>query len=117
MKFLFELTNEEQLPILYDLTELAVDYMAKTQIIDRWKNLPTLNADATKEDITEATKRNLLTMMKVVCKEYPKETAEICDKMWVLEKDEQAPNVLMTLFKVVGDKDAISFFQSAMSLM
>ena len=111
MKFLFDLPNEELLPATYDLAE-AIEEFAKTTKIMELRGTP-----AEGEDKKEAGRKALKKMMFRACKEYPKETGMLFDRLWVLESEkEHAPNTLITISKVLLRSDVIDFFTSLLQL-
>lgn len=111
MKFLFDLENEELLPATYDLAE-AVEQFAQNV------NLSELRQSPGEGETKEATaKKNLKRMLFRICKEHPKETGELCNRLWVLEDGEKAPNALITVAKILTRKDVLDFFTSLLQLM
>ena len=110
MKFLFDCENEKLLPAIFDLTEEIERFYKST-------NLAELREAAKEgEDAEEKAKSNLKKMLFRICKEYPKEAGSVCDKLWVLDPGEKAPNALVTAMKVITRKDAIDFFTSLLNL-
>lgn len=110
MKFLFDLPNEELLPATCDLAE-AVEQLVKVSNI---MELRTAVADG--ENKETVAKRNLKKIYFRLCKEYPKETGAVLDRLWVLEDGEKAPNAIVTASIVLVRKDVISFFTSLLQL-
>lgn len=110
MKFLFDLPNEELLPATCDLAE-AVEQLVKVSNI---MELRTSAADG--ENRENVAKRNFKKIYFRLCKEYPKETGAVLDRLWVLEDGEKAPNAIVTASIVLVRKDVISFFTSLLQL-
>lgn len=110
MKFLFDLPNEQLLPATCDLAD-AVEQLVKVSNI---MALRTPVADG--ENKETVAKRNLKKIFFRLCKEYPKETGAVLDRLWVLEDGEKAPNAIVTASIVLLRKDVISFFTSLLQL-
>lgn len=110
MKFLFDLPNEELLPATCELAE-AVEHLVKVS------NIMELRISAADGENKETVaKRNLKKIYFRLCKEYPKETGAVLDRLWVLEDGEKAPNAIVTASIVLLRKDVISFFTSLLQL-
>ena len=110
MKFLFDLPNEELLPVTCDLAD-AVENLVK---VSKIMELRTGTQDG--ESKEDAAKRNVKKMYFRLCKEYPKETGAVLDKLWVLDDGEKAPNAIVTAGIVLLRKDVMSFFTSLLQL-
>lgn len=111
MKFLFDLPNEQLLPATCDLAD-AVEQLVKASGIMEFRKEP---EDG--ESNEAAAKRNAKKMIVKLCKEYPKETGAVLDRLWVLEKDdEKAPNALVTAGILLVRKDVLTFFTSLVRL-
>jgi hypothetical protein len=110
MKFLFDLPNEQLLPATCDLAD-AVEQLVKVSNI---MALRTPVADG--ENKETVAKRNFKKIYFRLCKEYPKETGAVLDRLWVLEDGEKAPNAIVTASIVLLRKDVISFFTSLLQL-
>jgi hypothetical protein len=110
MKFLFDLPNEQLLPATCDLAD-AVEQLVKVSNI---MALRTPVADG--ENKETIAKRNFKKIYFRLCKEYPKETGAVLDRLWVLEDGEKAPNAIVTASIVLLRKDVISFFTSLLQL-
>lgn len=111
MKFLFDLPNEQLLPATCDLAD-AVEKLVKTSGIMDFRTEP---KDG--ENVDTVAKRNAKRMIFRLCKDYPKETGEVLDRLWVLEKDgEKAPNALITASVLLVRKDVLNFFTSLVHL-
>lgn len=110
MKFLFDLPNEQLLPATCDLAD-AVEQLVKVSNI---MALRTPVADG--ENKETVAKRNFKKIYFRLCKEYPKETGAVLDRLWVLEDGEKAPNAIATASIVLLRKDVISFFTSLLQL-
>lgn len=110
MKFLFDLPNEELLPATCDLAD-AVENLVKTSKI---MELRTGIKEGEKEE--DVAKRNVKKMYFRLCREYPKETGEVLDRLWVLEDGEKAPNAIVTAGIVLVRKDVMNFFTSLLQL-
>lgn len=111
MKFLFDCDNEELLPATFDLAEAIEKFWNDTHLAEL-RTAP--NDDETRE---EKAKKNLKKMFFRVCKEYPKETGALCDKLWICNNGEKAPNALTTFSKIIMRKDALDFFTSLLMLV
>lgn len=68
------------------------------------------------ESKEDTAKRNIKKMYFRLCKEYPKETGAVLDKLWVLDDGEKAPNAIVTAGIVLLRKDVMSFFSSLLQL-
>lgn len=112
MKFVFDCENEVLLPFLYDFAQDAGDFLKKTGVLEIRKRMP---PDGTSAQVQA--KENVKEMLKILCKEYPKEFGTLADRLWVLEKDEKAPNALATIARILTSQDVIGFFTSLMQLM
>lgn len=110
MKFLFDLPNEQLLPATCDLAD-AVEQLVKVSNI---MALRTPVADG--ENKETIAKRNFKKIYFRLCKEYPKETGAVLDRLWVLEDGEKAPNAIVAASIVLLRKDVISFFTSLLQL-
>lgn len=110
MKFLFDLPNEELLPATCDLAD-AVENLVK---VSKIMELRTGTQDG--ESKEDTAKRNIKKMYFRLCKEYPKETGAVLDKLWVLDDGEKAPNAIVTAGIVLLRKDVMSFFTSLLQL-
>lgn len=126
MRFITELKDEEMLPILYDLVEYIKDYLDKTKILEIRKRLPQNHAQLEgvekEEAVTKQGIDNIMEILRVICKEYPKETAEINKMLWVCDSPEETqPNVLITLVRIpkvlTEEQWLVDFFTSAISPM
>lgn len=106
MKFLFDCDNEELLPATFDLAEEIEKFCKDVKIAELMKS----ESDEAQE------KSNMRKILFRLCKEYPKETGKIFDRLWILDEGEKAPNALITAAKVIVRKDAIDFFTSLLSL-
>lgn len=110
MKFLFDLPNEELLPATCDLADAVEQLVKASGIMEMRAVVP---EGENKENVA---KRNIKKMYFKLCKEYPKETGAVLDKLWVLEDGEKAPNAIVTASIVLVRKDVISFFTSLLQL-
>lgn len=114
MKFIAELKDEQLLPVIYDISEDISNFVKKTNVLDIRKKLP-------KEGVTadEQGRENIREMLKIICKDYPTETASILRKLWVIddgEKEEDKPNFIVSLSKLLKEQWLIDFFISAVNL-
>lgn len=112
MKFVFDCENEVLLPFLYDFAQDAGDFLKKTGVLEIRKRMPPDGTSA-----QEQAKENVKEMLKILCKEYPKEFGALADRLWVLEKEEKAPNALATMARILTSQDVLGFFTSLMQLM
>lgn len=115
MKFIAELKDEQLLPIVYDISEDISNFVKTTNVLEIRKNLP-------KEGVTadEQGRQNIKDMLKLICKDYPKETAIILRKLWVLEGDEtedDKPNFIVSFTKLLNERWLIDFFTSAANVI
>lgn len=110
MTFLFDLPNEQLLPQTFDLAEEIENLVKVSGIMEERK------APEDGETREKAATKNAKKMLRKLCKEYPKETGAICDRLWVLEDGEKAPNALVTASIVLVRKDVLSFFTSLLRL-
>lgn len=111
MKFLFDMPNEQLLPATIDLAE-AVGHLVE---VSNLKSLQTPVQEGEKKE--EVAKRNAKNMICKLFREYPKETGEVLDRLWILEKEgEKAPNALVTAGIVLVRKDVLNFFTSLAQL-
>lgn len=113
MRFIFDCENEILLPFLYDFAQDAGEFLKKTGVLEIRKRMPPEGVDA-----KEQAKENVKEMLKVLCKDYPKEFGTLADRMWVTEKeDEKVPNALVTLARILTSQDVLGFFTSLMQLV
>ena len=110
MRFIFDCEDKVLLPFLYDFAEDVSAFLAKTKLLEIRK----IRDEGL--DVKEQGKKNFKAMLKRICKEYPDETGELLAKLWVLDEGETAPNVIITLGKVLTNKQVIDFFTSLMAL-
>lgn len=110
MTFVFDLPNEKLLPATFDLVEKIEAFIKKTSIAE----LRTPAQDG--ETAKDAARRVMRAMAKRACTEYPKETAELTDSMWVLDEGETAPNSIITFTKCIQRNDVMNFFISLVTL-
>lgn len=114
MRFIAELKDEELLPLIYDISEELSVFVKTTNILEIRKNLPKGAITADKQG-----RKNIKDMLKVVCKDYPTETAAILRRLWVLDEGEtqdDIPNFVVSLSKLLNEKWLIDFFISAANL-
>lgn len=114
MRFIAELKDEELLPLAYDISDDVSKFMKTTNVLEIRKNLPPEGISA-----TEQGRQNIKDMLKVICKDYPKETANILHKLWVLdngETEDDIPNFVVSLSKLLNERWLIDFFISVMNL-
>lgn len=122
MRFITELNDEELLPILYDAVDYIKTYLDKTKILEIKKELPKVSAEGLsdeekKEAVTKQGIENIMEMLRVICKEYPKETAELNKMLWVCDDEtEQKPNVIVTMVRLprvlAEERWLVDFFTS-----
>lgn len=115
MKFIADLKDEELLPIIYNIVDDVSTFVKNTKVLEVRNNLPP--EGVTKD---EQGRKNIKEMLRIICKEYPTETADILRKLWVLddgEKEEDKPNFIVTLSKLLQENWLIDFFISAANLM
>lgn len=111
MKFLFDLPNETLLPATIDLAEAVSDLVKVSGI----KELRQEVSEGEKKEAVAA--KTAKKMIYKLCREYPKETGAVLDRLWVLENEnEKAPNAIVTAGIVLVRKDVMSFFTSLMRL-
>lgn len=111
MKFLFDLPNEELLPATCDLADAVENLVKVSKIME-------LRTGVIEGESKEATaKQNVKKMYFRLCREYPKETGAVLDKLWVLEEGEKAPNAIVTAGIALMRKDVINFFTSLLQLV
>jgi hypothetical protein len=72
-----------------------------------------------KIDFEEGTEKKdrktvLKKIMENVMVKYPKETGELLSKLWILEKEEKAPNTFKTLATFFSNEVAVDFFTSVL---
>lgn len=108
-KFIFDLPNEELLPLTFDL-------VAK---IDAFKAAAKTGEQLTAQDgetKKEFAKRKLMDLAKKACVEHPKEASVVSDAFWLVDEGEKAPNAIITFNKVLSRDDVMSFFVSLSAL-
>lgn len=110
MTFIFDLPNEQLLPYTFDLAE-DIEKLVNVSGIMEERKAP--EGDETKR---QAAKKNARKMLRKLCKEFPKETGEILDRLWVVDDGEKIPNILVTVPIVLARKDAMGFFTSLLNL-
>lgn len=115
MRFIAELKDEEMLPQMYDIVDDIIKFMDATKIAEIRKTLP---PEGISRD--EQGKKNIKEMFRIICKEYPSETAVILRKLWVLDKgenEEDIPNFFVSLSRLLSEGWMIDFFISAVNLV
>lgn len=110
-KFIFDCEDEVLLPFLYDFSDEAGKFFAETGI------LKVRNNRDEGLTMTEQGKKNLKEMFRMAAKEYPKETAALLSRLWVLDDGEKVPNIASTFARVMTNKEVISFFTSLIPLV
>nr|DAO31574.1 MAG TPA: hypothetical protein [Caudoviricetes sp.] len=108
-RFIFDLPNEELLPLTFDL-------VAK---IDAFKAAAKAGEQLTAQDgetKKEFAKRKLMDLAKKACVEHPKEASVVSDAFWLVDDGEKAPNAIITFNKVLSRDDVMSFFVSLSAL-
>lgn len=110
MTFVFDLPNEKLLPATFGVVEKIEAFVKTTNMAEL--RAPAKDGETTKD----AARRVLRAMAKRACMEYPKETAEVTDSMWVLDEGETAPNSIVTFTKCVQRNDVMNFFISLVTL-
>lgn len=108
-KFIFDLPNEELLPLTFDL-------VAK---IDAFKAAAKTGEQLTAQDgetKKEFAKRKLMDLAKKACVEHPKEASVVSDAFWLVDEGEKVPNAIITFNKVLSRDDVMSFFVSLSAL-
>lgn len=114
MRFIAELKDEQLLPVIYDITEDVSDFVKETNVLEIRKKLPAEGVTA-----DEQGRKNIREMLRVICKDYPVETARILRKLWVLdegEAEDDKPNFIVSLSKLLNERWLIDFFISAVNL-
>lgn len=103
MRFLFDCEDEICLPMAYRMVDEIKPFIDKVKTIDF-------------EEGTEKKGRKtvLKKIMENVMVKYPKETGELLAKLWVLEKEEKAPNTFKTLATLFSNEVAVDFFTSVL---
>jgi hypothetical protein len=115
MKFIAELKDEQLLPVVYDIIEDVSDFVKTTNVLEIRKTLPPEGVTA-----DEQGRKNIREMLRVICKEYPTQTAGILRKLWVPEGEEtdrDKPNFIVSLSRLLNERWLIDFFISAQQLM
>lgn len=102
MKFIFDCADEVCLPAAWRFVDSCKEY------IDKIKDV----------DIEESDVKDRISLMKLfienaMCK-YPKETGQLLAKLWILEEEEEAPNIFKTTAALFKSEVAIDFFTSAL---
>ena len=108
-RFIFDLPNEELLPLTFDL-------VAK---IDAFKAAAKTGEQLTAQDgetKKEFAKRKLMDLAKKACVEHPEEASVVSDAFWLVDEGEKAPNAIITFNKVLSRDDVMSFFVSLSAL-
>lgn len=108
-KFIFDLPNEELLPLTFDLVEK----------IDAFKAAAKTGEQLTAQDgetKKEFAKRKLMDLAKKACVEHPKEASVVSDAFWLVDEGEKVPNAIITFNKVLSRDDVMSFFVSLSAL-
>lgn len=108
-KFIFDLPNEELLPLTFGLVEKIDAFKAAAKT---GEPLTAQNGETPKA----FAKRKLMDLAKKACVEHPKEAAVVSDAFWRLEEGETAPNAVITFNKVMTRDDVMSFFVSLAAL-
>lgn len=124
-KFIFDLPNEELLPLTFGLLEKINDF-CKVVTVEQ-DDSDTLSPIVREEDETddqynarlkeyrkkkrEINKKYLMRLAKKACVEHPKESAALSDAFWQREKDgEVLPSAIVTFPKAIFRKDVLDFF-------
>lgn len=103
MKFLFDCEDEILLPRMYALIDEIKPF------IETMKSIEVDEKEAENGKIGA-----FKTIMKKLMVEAPKETSKMLSKLWVLEGEEKAPNVIATMSAIFKSEVAIDFFTSAL---
>jgi len=100
MKFIFDCEDEICLPLAYKLVDEVKPYIDKVKKIEVEEN----------SDRKEVMRKILENAMV----KYPKDTSKVFAKLWVLDKDEKAPNVFKTISALFSNEVAVDFFTSVL---
>lgn len=103
MRFLFDCEDEICLPMAYRLVDDIKPFIEKVKKID-------FEEGTEKKDRKTVLKK----IMENVMVKYPKETGELLSKLWILEKEEKAPNTFKTLATFFSNEVAVDFFTSVL---
>lgn len=103
MRFLFDCEDEICLPMAYRLVDEIKPFIEKVKKID-------FEEGTEKKDRKTVLKK----IMENVMVKYPKETGELLSKLWILEKEEKAPNTFKTLATFFSNEVAVDFFTSVL---
>lgn len=103
MRFLFDCEDEICLPAAYKLVDELKPFIDKVKTLE-------FEEDTEKHD----RKTILRKIAENIMVKYPKETGELLSKLWVLEKEEKAPNTFKTMAALFSNEVAIDFFTSVL---
>ena len=124
-KFIFDLPNEELLPLTFGLVEKLNNFCGVVTVeqddsdtlspIVREEDEPDDQYNARLEEYRkkkrEINKKYLMQLAKMACVEHPKESAILSDAFWRREKDgEVLPSAVVTFNKAFSRKDVLDFF-------
>lgn len=102
-RFIFDCEDEVCLPAAYHLVEDAKTFIDKVKQID-----------ISEEEAKLGNKVVLKKLIENMMVKYPAETGKMFSKLWVLEKEEKAPNVFKTMNALFVNEVAVDFFTSAL---
>lgn len=124
-KFIFDLPNEELLPLTFGLVEKLNNFCGVVTVeqddsdtlspIVREEDEPDDQYNARLEEYRkkkrEINKKYLMQLAKMACVEHPKESSILSDAFWQREKDwEVLPSAVVTFNKAFSRKDVLDFF-------
>lgn len=102
-RFIFDCEDEVCLPAAYHLVEDAKTFIDKVKQID-----------ISDEEAKLGNKVVLKKLIENMMVKYPAETGKMFSKLWVLEKEEKAPNVFKTMNALFANEVAVDFFTSVL---
>lgn len=102
-RFIFDCEDEICLPAAYQLVDSVKEFVEKMKKVEV--------AESEIGGSKTAVFKKIIENMMV---NYPKDTGEMLAKLWVLEKDEKAPNAFRTMATLFTNEVAIDFFTSVL---
>lgn len=102
-RFIFDCEDEICLPAAYRLVDSVKEFVEKMKKVE-------VGEDEISGGKSAVFKRIVENMMV----NYPKDTGEMLSKLWILEKDEKAPNAFRTMTELCTNEVAVDFFTSVL---
>lgn len=99
-------------------------WLELTKVLEIRKNLPEVNAEASKEDAKAAlekqVRQNLAAMLDAILEEYPEETAELLGLLCFIEPEDldnhSMAEILANVTDILNSEEVLGFFMSLAQL-